>query len=45
MLFRSPGRVHEIMDVALREHLSATVGPVSLEEAFLTIVGRSIDAE
>ena len=40
-----PGRVHEIMDVALREHLSATVGPVSLEEAFLTIVGRSIDAE
>ena len=40
-----PGRVHEIMDVALREHLSATVGPVTLEEAFLTIVGRSIDAE
>src|SRR6266566_2363193 len=40
-----PGRIHEIMDVALREHLSATVGPVTLEEAFLTIVGRSIDAE
>ena len=44
-IITEPGRVHEIMDVALREHLSATVGPVSLEEAFLTIVGRSIDAE
>jgi ABC-2 type transport system ATP-binding protein len=40
-----PERIHEVMDVALREHLSATVGPVTLEEAFLTIVGRSIDAE
>lgn len=40
-----PERIHEIMDLALRNHLSATVGPVSLEEAFLTIVGRSIDAE
>ncbi len=40
-----PQRVHEIMDVALRESLSATVGPVTLEEAFLTIVGRLIDAE
>ena len=40
-----PERIHEVMDIALREHLSATVGPVSLEEAFLTIVGRSIDEE
>ncbi len=40
-----PERVHEVMDVALRNRLSATVGPVTLEEAFLTIVGRSIDAE
>src|SRR5207249_928554 len=40
-----PERIHEIMDVALRNRLSATVGPVTLEEAFLTIVGRSIDAE
>jgi len=40
-----PERVHEIMDLALRNRLSATVGPVTLEEAFLTIVGRSIDAE
>ena len=40
-----PERIHEIMDLALRNRLSATVGPVTLEEAFLTIVGRSIDAE
>jgi ABC-2 type transport system ATP-binding protein len=40
-----PERIHEIMDVALRNRLSATVGPVTLEEAFLTIVGRSIDEE
>ncbi|HYS99882.1 MAG TPA: ABC transporter ATP-binding protein [Thermoplasmata archaeon] len=40
-----PARIHEVMDVALRNRLSATVGPVTLEEAFLTIVGRSIDAE
>jgi ABC-2 type transport system ATP-binding protein len=38
-----PERIHEIMDLALRHDLSATVGPVTLEEAFLTIVGRSID--
>jgi ABC-2 type transport system ATP-binding protein len=40
-----PERIHEIMDLALRNQLSATVGPVTLEEAFLTIVGRSIDEE
>lgn len=40
-----PERIHEIVDVAFRNRLSATVGPVTLEEAFLTIVGRSIDAE
>jgi ABC-2 type transport system ATP-binding protein len=40
-----PEKIHEIMDLALRTGLSATVGPVTLEEAFLTIVGRSIDAE
>ena len=40
-----PERIHEIMDIALRNRLSATVGPVTLEEAFLTIVGRSIDEE
>src|SRR5207245_5155259 len=36
-----PGRVHEIMDVARREHLSGTVGPASLAAAFFTIVRRS----
>jgi len=40
-----PERIHEIMDLAFRNRLSATVGPVTLEEAFLTIVGRSIDEE
>ncbi len=44
-IIMEPERIHEAMDVALRNHLSATVGPVTLEEAFLTIVGRSIDAE
>jgi hypothetical protein len=29
----------------MREGLSATVGPVTLEEAFLRVVGRSIDEE
>ncbi len=40
-----PERVNEIMDLALRERLSATVGPVTLEEAFLRVVGRSIDED
>ncbi len=37
-----PPRLAEIMAVALRHQLSATVGPVTLEEAFLRTVGRSI---
>lgn len=44
-LITGPERIHEVMDLALRNRLAATVGPVTLEEAFLTIVGRSIDAE
>jgi ABC-2 type transport system ATP-binding protein len=40
-----PDRVEEVLQLALREKLSATVGPVSLEEAFLRVVGRSIDDE
>jgi ABC-2 type transport system ATP-binding protein len=44
-LITGPERIHEIMDLALRNRLSATVGPVTLEEAFLTIVGRSIDED
>ncbi|MCI4346970.1 MAG: hypothetical protein L3K07_09515, partial [Thermoplasmata archaeon] len=41
----TPERLNEILGVAVREHLTATVGPVSLEEAFLRVVGKSIDAE
>jgi ABC-2 type transport system ATP-binding protein len=37
-----PDRIPEILAIAMREHLSATVGPVTLEEAFLRFVGRSI---
>lgn len=40
-----PERINEIMALAMREKLSATVGPVTLEEAFLRVVGRSIDEE
>ena len=40
-----PNRINEIMDLAMRERLSATVGPVTLEEAFLQIVGRSINED
>ena len=38
-----PERVNEIVGLAMRGGLSATVGPVTLEEAFLRVVGRSID--
>ena len=40
-----PDRLNELMALAAREHLSPTVGPVSLEEAFLRAVGRSIDED
>ncbi|HEY7588657.1 MAG TPA: ABC transporter ATP-binding protein [Thermoplasmata archaeon] len=40
-----PPRINEIMALSMREGLSATVGPVTLEEAFLRVVGRSIDEE
>jgi hypothetical protein len=33
------------MDLAVRSKLMATVGPVTLEEAFLRVVGRSIDVD
>jgi len=39
----TPERLGEIMEVAVRLKLLATVGPVTLEEAFLRVVGRSID--
>jgi ABC-2 type transport system ATP-binding protein len=40
-----PDRLGELMDLAVRARLTATVGPVTLEEAFLRAVGRSIDAD
>jgi ABC-2 type transport system ATP-binding protein len=40
-----PERISEVMEVAVRARLSATVEPVSLEEAFLRAVGRSIDED
>ncbi|HLM91342.1 MAG TPA: ABC transporter ATP-binding protein [Thermoplasmata archaeon] len=41
----SPERLGEVMDLTVKAHLSATVGPVSLEEAFLRVVGRSINED
>ena len=42
-IIATPERIGEIMEVAVRLKLLATVGPVTLEEAFLRVVGRSID--
>lgn len=39
----APERLNELLDLAVRSKLRATVGPVTLEEAFLKAVGRSID--
>ena len=44
-LITSPERINEIMAIAMKAGISATVGPVTLEEAFLRIVGRSIHGE
>ena len=41
----TPERLGEIMELAVRSNLLATVGPVTLEEAFLRVVGRSIDED
>jgi len=41
----APERLGELMGVAVGQHLTATVGPVTLEEAFLNVVGRSIDED
>ncbi|MGI0053068.1 MAG: ABC transporter ATP-binding protein [Thermoplasmata archaeon] len=40
-----PERVQEILAIAVRAHLTATVGPVTLEEAFLRAVGHSINED
>ena len=41
----APERLGALMDVAVAAGLTATVGPVTLEEAFLNVVGRSIDED
>jgi ABC-type multidrug transport system ATPase subunit len=41
----APERLGALMDIAVGENLTATVGPVTLEEAFLNVVGRSIDED
>jgi ABC-2 type transport system ATP-binding protein len=40
-----PERLRELTDLAVRQQLTVTVGPVTLEEAFLRVVGRSIDED
>ena len=40
-----PTRLSEILGLAVKAGLSTTVGPVTLEEAFLRVVGRSIDED
>jgi ABC-2 type transport system ATP-binding protein len=44
-IITEPERLPEILGVAGKEHLTPTVGPVTLEEAFLRVVGRSIDED
>ncbi|MFI5418738.1 MAG: ABC transporter ATP-binding protein [Candidatus Lutacidiplasmatales archaeon] len=41
----TPARLAEIIALVEREKLEALVGPVTLEEAFLRVVGHSIDEE
>jgi ABC-2 type transport system ATP-binding protein len=41
----TPERLTEILAVAGRERLTSTVGPVTLEEAFLRVVGHSINED
>jgi ABC-2 type transport system ATP-binding protein len=41
----SPTGLGELMELAVRSQLMATVGPVTLEEAFLRAVGRKIDED
>ncbi len=41
----APERLGELMELAVGSRLTATVGPVTLEEAFLHVVGRSIDED
>ncbi len=41
----APERLSELMALTVASELTATVGPVTLEEAFLNVVGRSIDED
>jgi len=41
----NPGTLREVMEEVERSEMTATVGPVTLEEAFLRAVGRSIDED
>ncbi len=41
----SPSTLGEVMELVERSEMTATVGPVTLEEAFLSAVGRSIDED
>ncbi len=41
----NPARLAEVMEVVERSEMTATVGPVTLEEAFLRAVGRSINED
>jgi len=41
----SPSTLGEVLELVDRSELTATVGPVTLEEAFLRAVGRSIDED
>jgi ABC-2 type transport system ATP-binding protein len=41
----TPERLGELMEHAVRAKASAMVGPVTLEEAFLRVVGRSINED
>lgn len=44
-IITEPSRVSEILSLAMRRGADVTVGPVTLEEAFLQLVGRSIEHE
>jgi ABC-2 type transport system ATP-binding protein len=44
-LITQPELLQEILALAVREKLVTSVGPVTLEEAFLRVVGRPIDSE
>jgi ABC-2 type transport system ATP-binding protein len=41
----SPSTLAEVMEIVERSEMTATVGPVTLEEAFLRAVGRSINED